>query len=172
MKKLIVLIPFLVLAWVVAALLTGRVANVRAQEAMTCSWTFDATIREGPNMGVIMAGDLTISIDGDGALTGMLAMQDGKSVNVAGQVVGRAINLAIEAQPASDGTQGMYIFGTGTAWQPISPDMNCGGTLGGTFSGPQPGDIGDWLGCVKVKRTSLLLTSYHAKPALGAAECG
>jgi hypothetical protein len=65
----------------------------------------------------------------------------------------------------------MYIFGSGTAWQPISPETNCGGILGGTFAGPQPGDIGDWLGCVRIKSASLKSVSY-VKAAFGSIECG
>jgi hypothetical protein len=169
-KLLVVLVPFLVLALMVISVLGGTLVNVRAQDALRCIWPFEATVRQGPNTGTALVGDLTVDIGADGALTGTLATQDSQMLNVVGQVVGRAVSLGFELQAPSAGVTGMYVFGTGTAWQPVSPETNCGGMLGGTFAGPQPGDIGDWFSCIRIKSASLMNVSY-VKPALGSAAC-
>jgi hypothetical protein len=65
-------------------------------------------------------------------------------VPVVGQVVGRSISLVFELEAGTETTPGMYIFGTGATRSKILDDMDCGGTLGGTFGGPEEGDIGDW----------------------------
>lgn len=176
MKKLLVVLAFgLVLALAVPTLLAGNRTNPRAQDTpVTCVWNFEATVRQGPNTGTNLMGDLTIAIDKDGAFTGTLAAQNNQSINVVGQAMGYAVNLGLELQaPASD-KKGMYIFGTGTAWQKISADTNCGGNLGGTFAGPQPGDLGDWVVCVKIKRASsgnFMPVSNDLEPDLGSAAC-
>jgi hypothetical protein len=171
-KKLLVLTPLLLLAWVAVIAVAGNTVKVRAQSPVTCIWPFEATVRQGPNTGTTLLGDLTVDIAEDGALSGTLATQDNQSLAVVGQIVGRAVSLGFELQaPAADVT-GMYVFGTGTAWQPVSPDTDCGGILGGTFAGPQPGDMGDWLVCVKVKIKGASLPGTDlAKARYGSAGC-
>lgn len=81
----------------------------------------------------------------DGNVIGQVTEQDGTQVMVAGQVIGRAISIALQLKPfdLSKGDKGNYIFGNGVAFDPINGN-DCGGVMGGNFSGPQDGDEGDW----------------------------
>lgn len=115
-----------------------------AQKSQKCSFDFEATVRQGPSKGVALVGKMDFDVAADGALTGKMTSKDGKTINVAGQVVGRAINLVMELEATKDKSYGKYVFGTGTALRPIMGDDDCGGPLGGTFSGPEPGSMGDW----------------------------
>jgi hypothetical protein len=125
-----------------------------AQDANDCTIPFTATVRQGPDEGLVLSGDLHLTWDATGAAMGELTTADA-TLMVGGQITGRAVNLII--QQGEDG----WIFGVGTALNTF--DQDCGGVLGGPFSGPAEGDLGDWIGCgVKVKNSKLA-----PKPAEG-----
>jgi hypothetical protein len=111
----------------------------------TCTGNFEATVRLGPSVGTSLTGVLTVEIDAHGELSGTLTTNDDQTIPVVGRVTGRAINLAFELQKPEGETPGLYLFGMGTAWTTISSETQCGGVMGGTFAGPEGGDIGDWI---------------------------
>lgn len=126
--------------------------------ADTCTFDFEATVRVGPNTGKTVGGILTAEIDEHGSLSGSLisnslfATDEDQPIAVVGQVTGRAINLALQLQKSEDETTaGRALLGTGTAAFPISAATQCGGAMGGTFAGPDAGDIGDWLVCIGIR---------------------
>jgi hypothetical protein len=108
-----------------------------AATTATCTSEFEATIHQGPNAGLSLVGELTLEVQPSGSLTGMLILDDGSQVKAVGQTEGRAINLMFDL--GND----QQIFGVGTSEYDI---RECKGVLGGPFSGPLPGDIGDWRG--------------------------
>lgn len=134
------------------------VFQVSPSVADTCTLDFEATVRVGPNAGKTLIGILTVEIDEHGALSGsltgnsLLTDEEDQTVPVVGQATGRAVNLAFELQKSEgERTPGIFLFGTGTAAHPISSATQCGGAMGGTFAGPEAGDIGDWLVCIGIR---------------------
>jgi hypothetical protein len=107
-----------------------------------CLIDFEATVHQGPSDGVALKGVLDFEVESTGGLYGQFLLQDQTTLEAAGQVDGRAINLIFGLG------QGKYVFGTGTSLFPIDSDR-CGGVLGGPFVGPEPGDMGDWVGGLK-----------------------
>jgi hypothetical protein len=101
----------------------------------TCVIDFEATVYSGPSAGLSLQGPLSINLDAAGNLTGQLTTADGQAVRVAGQAMGRMISLVVFVG------ENQYIFGTGASENPLH---QCSGVLGGGFTGPQPGDSGDW----------------------------
>ena len=120
----------------------------RAQESTpsvtTCNVPFTATVRQGPSSGTNLVGKLNVTIDETGVISGSVILNDADSteIPVDGQVVGRAINMALDLSTAKN--PGVYVFGVGTAIDPIQSET-CGTALGGPFVGPAKGDSGDWL---------------------------
>jgi len=148
MRKMIVLL-------MAAGVLLGVFGVVLAQDAtqeapmdsenVTCTLNFEATVYQGPETELSLVGDLTLSVDPTGAAEGSLVTSDtGAEYPVVGQVNGRAINLAFDLG------DDVYIFGLGTAFEPIGAG-NCGKALGGPFVGPSPDDTGTWLAGSAVK---------------------
>ena len=131
------------------SLAQGSASLAQATQASTpaqvCKFAFEATVREGSSKGTSYAGDMTLNIDTAGGITGDLTASDGTKVPVFGQVTGRAINLLLELKPMAANTPGSYVYGTGTALEPIMANSDCGGTLGGTFTGPNDDDLGTWI---------------------------
>ncbi len=123
------------------------VAHAQTKPAVlsTCSMDFNATVRQGPSANTALVGTLSFDLGSDGGVTGQLTEKDGTKVAIAGQVTGRAINIAFQLKPADmvKGDKGSYIFGSGVAFNPIA-GKDCGGVMGGTFAGPEVGDFGDW----------------------------
>ena len=141
--------PVLIVVVIFQVLFSGVLGIVNAQDAsMSCTWNFDATVRQGPSVGTALKGELTLGIGTDGALNGSLVTKDMGTIAVVGQANGHAVNLGFELQKGDEKTEGLYVFGTGTAWTHVTPDTHCGGIMGGTFAGPKLGDIGDWFTCV------------------------
>ena len=103
-----------------------------------CLIEFEATVRQGPSKGAIFKGIFDFKLDATGALSGTLMQQDQSAVPAAGQVTGRAVNLAFTAG------KDKFVFGVGTAVSAVTNDT-CGTALGGPFVGPEAGDAGDWL---------------------------
>jgi hypothetical protein len=133
----------------------GRARAARAQdadgEAFACLFPFEAKVRSGPNAGLTTTGFLGLKVGADGSIDqGLLVDEDGSEISVVGQALGRAVTLVIGVQ------DGRYLFGTGGAPETIADVCAAvaeGGVfaevppLGGTFAGPEPGDIGDWITC-------------------------
>ncbi len=136
---------FVVLAGLVSPGVTGIV--VTNAQATSCNWNFQGIVRVGPSTGTAVQGTLTVQVGKDGDLSGSLATSDNKTIGMVGQLTGRAINVAFEYQKPTASAPGQYIFGSGTFWTPVSSTNPCGDNMGGTFSGPQDGDIGDWRVC-------------------------
>jgi len=142
-KPPIIAILYVLVTCVLAFQASPSVAGTRQTD--TCTWDFEAKVRLGPNTGTSFAGTLTVDIDAHGALSGALTTTDDQTIPVVGQVTGRAINLAFELQQPEGETPERYLFGTGTAWTPIASQTQCGRVMGGTFAGPEGGDIGEWF---------------------------
>lgn len=140
MKKIWVrrLTAAMLLLCVVLLILTACQATGAPTTAVTCRSHFEATVRQGPNTGLALVGELGMTIDPLGRVQGALATETGDAIAVSGQVNQQAINLVFTV-----GEQ-QYVFGTGTGTAPI---YTCDGMLGGPFAGPQPGDLGDWVTC-------------------------
>jgi hypothetical protein len=121
-----------------AALLTSACQLAIAPVAPgLCVSAFEATVRQGPNAGLALAGTLLMETSASGSVNGVLKTTDDQEVKVVGQVNGYAVNLTFVAG------EDTYIFGTGSGEQEI---FHCEGAWGGPFAGPNPGDIGDWIG--------------------------
>jgi hypothetical protein len=100
-----------------------------------CSLDFEATVHFGPSAGRSFSGRLDVQLESSGELSGTLTQPDGVQLPVSGQANGRALNLLFDL-----GNSG-YVFGAGTTQFNLD---DCRGVGGGPFSGPLPGDIGDW----------------------------
>lgn len=106
-----------------------------AQQGGSCNGPFEASVRTGPNAGMNLAGDLQLSFDNQGRLSGTLVLNDGSKIGTSGQTVGQAISLLFDVG-------GEKIFGVGT----LESDLQmCTGVSGGPLTGPKAGDGGDWL---------------------------
>jgi hypothetical protein len=93
------------------------------------------TIRLGPDTGEVWQGLLTLDIAADGAMSGTLEQSSGETLPVSGTVTGQSITLVFEL------SDGKYVIGTGGLNRDIHDNPT---VLGGTLSGPNEGDIGDW----------------------------
>jgi hypothetical protein len=111
-------------------------------------------IQNGPSAGLTLNGDLRLTLNTAGRLTGALARETGSAITVTGQIDGQAIHLAFDLGHAQ------VVLGVGTLQHGIS---NPQGTAGGILTGPQPGDNGNWFGSWTTIATSS--TPPTAKPA-------
>jgi hypothetical protein len=115
--------------------LTGCSAASSAAETIKCTGNFEATVYQGPSAGLSLVGPLALEVDATGNLTGALTTSNGTFVQVSGQAIGRSINLVFDLG------QDKHIFGVGS----LENNMGeCQGVGGGPFTGPEPGDSGDW----------------------------
>jgi hypothetical protein len=139
MRKLLILL-------VVVASLIAVLGVVSAQDegSAECSLPFEATVLSGPDAELALIGDLTLVVDATGGAEGTLVTADDSEFSVVGQINGRSINLAFDLG------DDVYIFGLGTAFEPIGAG-NCGLALGGPFVGPAPDDTGTWLAGTALK---------------------
>lgn len=115
--------------------LTACGAASSVTEAVKCTGDFEATVYQGPSAGLSLIGPLSLQVDATGNLTGSLTASDGALVEVTGQAIGRSINLVFNLG------QDQRIFGVGSLENDIH---GCKGLAGGPFTGPKPGDSGDW----------------------------
>ncbi|MCL4302995.1 MAG: hypothetical protein KJ077_45330 [Anaerolineae bacterium] len=104
-------------------------------ETIKCTGDFEATVYQGPSAGLSLIGPLALEVDATGNLTGALTTNNGTFVQVTGQAVGRSINLVFNLG------EDKRIFGVGSLENDI---RDCTGLSGGPFTGPEPGDSGDW----------------------------
>ncbi len=103
--------------------------------AATCSGDFEATVHAGKNAGLSMNGTLSLQIQPSGNFIGVLATEDNPNIQVTGYAVSHAINLVFDLG------DGRHLFGVGSLQNDI---RECKGVAGGPFTGPEPGDSGDW----------------------------
>jgi hypothetical protein len=115
--------------------LTACSGAASVAETIQCTVDFEATVYQGPSAGLSLAGPLALQVDATGNLTGALTTNDGTSIQLSGQAVGRSINLFLDLG------NGKHIFGVGSLENNI---QECKGAIGGPFTGPEPGDSGDW----------------------------
>lgn len=102
---------------------------------INCTVAFEANVHHGPDAGLSLVGNLTLQVEPSGALSGVLTQQDSSQVQVSGQAQGQAINLVFDLGNKQ------HIFGVGSLQYDV---RECKGAIGGPFTGPQPGDSGDW----------------------------
>src|SRR5919198_1404969 len=74
-----------------------------------CQLPFHAQVHQGPDTGVELAGDLTLTIDPSGSYRGVLTQPDGSGVPVVGQVVGQSLTVLFDLG------DDQFISGLGTA---------------------------------------------------------
>jgi hypothetical protein len=133
MRAKIGIVIAVVLAFGLGLALRGTVAQASA----ACNITgFEARVREGLSEGKSFEGSLNLQEDDDGLLSGTFTSTDGSmTAQVVGQANGHAINLALDVGNKQ------YLFAMGTMWNTFA---QCSGPMGGAFTGPQVGDLGDW----------------------------
>jgi hypothetical protein len=132
-------------------------------EAATCTYDFEATVREGPSAPFQTEGVLVVATDSDGHMAGVYRPYDATSVD----------DLLVPDVAVSDGmielgfhTQGGTILGSGV----VAAGDECEGTLLGDLTGPGDGDAGDWDGVlIDGERVELHTVERHPAPAAGAA---
>src|SRR5579863_6396169 len=95
-------------------------AQTKPARSAVCKLDFGATVRQGPSANTTLAGTITLNLATDGSVTGQVTEQNGTQVMVAGQIIGRAISIALQLKPfdLSKGDKGSYIFGNGVAFDP------------------------------------------------------
>lgn len=117
-----------------------------ALAASTCTLTWTANVRLGPDTGSLLVtgasqpgevkGTLSLTIGDDGAIDqGQLRLADGTNLSVVGQAVGRALNLRLQD------SNGRALIAVGTGEQAITA---CSGKIDGPLTGPNLGDLGEW----------------------------
>jgi hypothetical protein len=123
-------------ATLLAALGWGQSSALTQGTRKGCMVTFEATVRQGPSTGLALRGLLAGRLMPSGRIEeGAVVLPDGTRLHLVGQVNGLAINLLIRLGV------GRNLYGVGT----LENELHlCTGTMGGVFSGPQAGDIGDW----------------------------
>lgn len=117
-------------------------AAATQNNGFTCVLAFTATVRIGPSVGGPagkIEGELRLKLDRDGAVTDGEFEVGNVIREVTGQATGTAVTLRIAT--ASDGDPGiLVVVGAGEALL-----VDCRGTYSGLVSGPEEGDIGDWI---------------------------
>lgn len=107
-----------------------------------CVVQFEATVRLGPSASLVLRGRLAGTVDPSGSINqGAFVLADGTRLLLVGQLNGRAINLLIQLGA------GRNLYGVGT----LENDLHrCSGSMGGVFTGPLAGDLGDWAASVRI----------------------
>lgn len=150
------------LGGVLAALMPWRSAFAQA-EAVGCLLDFEATVRLGPSEQTDVrqiAGELDLIINRSGSITkASLRSTNGDEYPVTGQATGRAVNLRIDLG------EGRVLIATGTAARDFT---DCEGDSGGPATGPERGDLGDWVAVAKAPRADSAGTSDAAVTATAA----
>lgn len=101
---------------------------------------FRARVLEGPTQGMIVNGNISLRLDGDGSLSGSLLSEDRQVlVNLVGHAQDSGIYLSFDL--GYSGSTRMKIYGLGLLPQPFA---DCSQAMWGVFIGPQSGDQGFW----------------------------
>lgn len=119
--------------------------SVAAAQAGVCSVELTATVRTGPSTGQALStassnlGELvgTLVLPVGSANSGTFTTADGSSLPAIVDQTEHTLSIRI------DTSLGGSLVLTGMAAEPIS---SCNGRVDGLFTGPAPGDIGDWHG--------------------------
>ena len=127
---------FLILVALVAVVVLAASRGAADEPATTCRGTFEATVHRESGTGSALGGEYVMTVEGSGAVTGALTLEDGDIVRFVGQAQGRAISVALGLGDERE------IFGLGAAEQTLHEE--CGGEFGGPFTGPGSGTLGDW----------------------------
>jgi hypothetical protein len=131
------------LALVFAALPSCSSAQPEVPFCYMMESAYTVAIRQGPDAGMNITGAFGIEIRPNGDVIGLLR-PDGTTGSgdlvISGHVAGAGVSLLFTFP------DGRRVFGTGTATHDL---QDCQGdtedvAMGGTFSGPAPGDLGDW----------------------------
>ncbi len=121
----------------------------RAEDS--CWIFFQAAVHQGPDAGMALAGDLDLVFSGESRFEGVLRGENGRTYAITGQFDGMAVNWILDL-----GSQNL-LFGVGASQRDLSA---CQGRGGGTFSGPQPGDSGDWSWRFSPPGESIVTTAW------------
>ena len=134
-----------VLAGLAAAIGRGRGDAARVvMQAETCRLDIVANVRLGPSESTVLQGsapgelrgEIRFALGPDGSIDdGRWGLEGGGELRVVGQATGRALTLRVQAGI------GQTIVLTGAGEEDFT---TCTGAADGLFTGPQPGDIGDW----------------------------
>jgi hypothetical protein len=101
----------------------------------TCPGSFEGTVYHGPHAGFALTGQMLVSLDDSGELTGTLTRDDGTTVPVSGFVAGTSIHLEFALAEGA-------VSGAGDL---VGNDFaTCTGTATGSLHGPDPADTGNW----------------------------
>jgi hypothetical protein len=101
---------------------------------------FRAKVFQGPTEGMILNGNISMQLDGDGSLSGSLLSEDRQVlVNLVGRTHEQGIYLEFDL--GYSGSIQAQILGLGVLPQPFT---DCSTSMWGWFIGPQPGDRGLW----------------------------
>ncbi|NJM06701.1 hypothetical protein HC891_11725 [Candidatus Gracilibacteria bacterium] len=119
-------------ALIVAAMLLSFTAVARPVGAQDTAllFAFQGTVRNGPSSSTIISGDLSLTPNADGTLTGALDVGDA-SIPVTGRLAGANITVTFDLGG------GVFVFGIGRA--------DARGNFRGPFVGPASGDFGQWV---------------------------
>lgn len=128
-------IPNLLILLLALAISLVACSSNQTASTIDCSGDFEATVHSGKNAGLSLAGKLTLHIQPSGNFIGTLATDDSAGVQVTGYAVSQALNLVFDLG------DGRYLFGVGSSQYAMN---ECKGVAGGPFTGPEPGDSGDW----------------------------
>jgi hypothetical protein len=94
-------------------------------------------LRSGPSAPLDLSGRMRLWVNADGTFTGLLYLaSDGTEIYVNGQGSGVSINLVFYPP------NGLPLFALGSQEFDI---RECQGTGAGYLSGPEHGDVGDWV---------------------------
>jgi hypothetical protein len=105
------------------------------QPVAVCTFPMHAQVYQGTNRGLILSGNVTISIEASGNAFGVLAEEDGSQRGLVGQVTGRMIALLMDVD-------GDHVSGFGVADNDV---QRCGfTTIVGALVGPAADDSGSW----------------------------
>ena len=118
-------------------LIAACVRSTEEAAPIPCILRLRLDVRQGPGAGFILAGDVSPITEPNYGFSGVLLTEDGRRLPMRGQIQGLAINWTVELGENST------IYAVGTMQEPYSA---CTGTAGGSLSGPQSGDSGDWRG--------------------------
>ena len=155
--------------WLAMVLLSELLVLRHNQRHSTTDGVFQATVRQGPDAGLVAYGVLTLNLKGDGNFTGTLTpavsletglpfptvlfTQKGGSftpvpggpteMNVRGTMHDHSINLIMLNVVGA----GQDIVGVGTTENTLKEWLQGKGpgVVAGPAVGPEPGDSGDWL---------------------------
>jgi hypothetical protein len=155
--------------WLAMVLLLSCLSFAAISDTQPLTAFFQATVRQGPDAGLVAYGVLTLNVKGDGNFTGTLTpavsletglpfptvlftQKDGSftpipggptEIDVRGTMHGHAINLIMLNVVGA----GQDIVGVGTMENTLKGWLQGKGpgVVAGPAVGPEPGDSGDWL---------------------------